>query len=212
MRMTETPTVMVVDDDAGVRDSLRFLLEQEGLAVRTFAAAALLLDATLPAAGCVLTDFQMPGIDGLQLQAELSARGSRLPVIVMTGHGDVPVAVRAMKAGAVDFLEKPFEEGQLLAAITRALDDNQRRIAATTISTEAAARIATLTPREQQVLDLLVTGKTNKEIAKTLGTSPRTIDVHRARVLHKLAATNLPDLVHLVLAARGAGGGAEARK
>jgi two-component system response regulator FixJ len=200
--MTEAPVVMVVDDDAGVRDSLRFLLEHEGLAVRTFAAAALLLDAALPAAGCVLTDFQMPDIDGLQLQAELQARGSRLPVIVMTGHGDVPVAVRAMKAGAV---EKPFEEGQLLAAVTRALDDNHQTLAAAMISTDAAQRIAALTPRERQVLDILVTGKSNKEIAKTLGTSPRTIDVHRARVLQKLAATNLPELVHLVLAARGGG-------
>jgi two-component system response regulator FixJ len=138
-------------------------------------------------------------------QAELQARGSRLPVIVMTGHGDVPVAVRAMKAGAVDFLEKPFEEGQLLAAVTRALDDNHQTLAAAMISTDAAQRIAALTPRERQVLDILVTGKSNKEIAKTLGTSPRTIDVHRARVLQKLAATNLPELVHLVLAARGGG-------
>jgi FixJ family two-component response regulator len=115
------------------------------------------------------------------------------------------MAVRAMKAGAVDFLEKPFEEGQLLAAVTRALDDNHQTLAAAMISTDAAQRIAALTPRERQVLDILVTGKSNKEIAKTLGTSPRTIDVHRARVLQKLAATNLPELVHLVLAARGGG-------
>jgi two-component system response regulator FixJ len=197
-----TATVHVVDDDAAIRDSLRFLLEPEGWEVRTYESAMSLMGAELPPAGCILTDFHMPDIDGLQLQARLAARGVRLPVIVMTGHGDVPVAVRAMKAGAMDFLEKPFQDDQLLDAIMRALKRNGRELEAAASSKEAAQRIAVLTPREHEVLDLLVTGKSNKEIAKVLGTSPRTIDVHRARVFQKLEADTLPDLVHLVLAAR----------
>jgi two-component system response regulator FixJ len=126
----------------------------------------------------------------------------RLPVIVMTAHGDVPVAVRALKAGAVDFLEKPFEDGQLAAAVRQALDVNQRALAGAAASADAARRIALLTPRECDVLELMVTGKSNKEIGRALGTSPRTIDVHRARVFHKLEAHTLPDLVRLVLSAR----------
>jgi two-component system response regulator FixJ len=195
-------TVHVVDDDEAVRDSLRFALEQEGLTVRTYADAQALLVAELPPAGCVVTDFRMPEIDGLQLQARLAERGVRLPVIVMTAHGDVPVAVRALKAGAVDFLEKPFQDGQLAGAVRQALDANRRALTEAATAAEAARRIALLTPRERDVLQLMVAGKSNKEIGRTLGTSPRTIDVHRARVFHKLAADSLPELVHLVLTAR----------
>jgi two-component system response regulator FixJ len=197
-----TGPVHVVDDDEAVRDSLRFGLELEGLVVRTYADAHALLAADLPPAGCVVTDFRMPEIDGLQLQARLAERGVRLPVLVMTAHGDVPVAVRALKAGAVDFLEKPFEDGQLAAAVRQALDVNQRALAGAAASADAARRIALLTPRECDVLELMVTGKSNKEIGRALGTSPRTIDVHRARVFHKLEAHTLPDLVRLVLSAR----------
>jgi two-component system response regulator FixJ len=197
-----TGTVHVVDDDEAVRDSLRFALEQEGHAVRTYADAHALLAAELSPSGCVVTDFRMPEIDGLQLQARLAERGVRLPVIVMSAHGEVPVAVRALKAGAVDFLEKPFQDGQLAGAVQQALDTNRRALADAAATAEAARRIALLTPRERDVLELMVTGKSNKEIGRTLGTSPRTIDVHRARVFQKLAADSLPDLVHLVLAAR----------
>ncbi len=194
--------IHVVDDDEAVRDSLRFLLEQEGLAVRTYASAGDLLGVGLALAGCVLTDFRMPVMDGLELQARLAERGIGLPVIVMTGHGDVPVAVRAMKAGAVDFLEKPFADGQLLDAVRRGLRRNLEERAVAANAAMAAQRIAELTPREHEVLDLLVLGKSTKEIAAALGASPRTIDVHRGRVFHKLEAETLPDLVLLVLAAR----------
>ncbi len=200
--MELTATVHVIDDDEATRNSLRFLLEQEEMVVRTYGSARAFLEAGLPRAGCVLTDFHMPDMDGLQLQARLAECGIRLPVIVMTGYGDVPTAVRAMKAGAVDFLEKPFEDEKLLGAVRRGLGHNLRELGAAASSAEAAKQIAVLTPREREVLDLLVTGKSNKEIAKVLGTSPRTIDVHRARVFHKLQAGTLPDLVRLVLAAR----------
>jgi two-component system response regulator FixJ len=195
--------VHVVDDDAGVRDSLRFLLESSSFVVATYSSGAALLEAAPGPAGCVLSDFRMPGMDGLQLQGRLTEQGVRLPVIIMTAHGEVPLAVRALKAGAVDFLQKPCAEDQLLEAVRRALQANQEALALGVAAAEAAELIALLTPREHEVLDLLVTGKSNKEIAKALGNSPRTIDVHRARVFEKLKAATLPDLVHLVLAAGG---------
>ena len=199
--MTMTATIHVVDDDAEVRESLRFLLEAEGLTVRTYDSGTTLLATRLPAAGCILTDFRMPDVDGLQLQAQLAGRGVRLPVIVMTGHADVPTAIGAMKAGAVDFLEKPFAEEQLLEAVERALDRNREVIEADANGAEAVRRIGLLTAREREVLTLLVAGNSNKEIAKALGTSPRTIDVHRARVLQKLEANSVADLVRIALAA-----------
>jgi two-component system, LuxR family, response regulator FixJ len=202
--MDLTATVYVVDDDDAVRESLRFLLELEGISVRTYESATSFMDAEKSTCGCVLTDFRMPAMDGLQLQASLSARGVQLPVVVMTGHGDVPMAVRAMKAGAVDFLEKPFEAAQLLDAVGRALDANRQALEAAATCAEAAKRIALLTLREHEVLNLLVDGKSSKEIAKCLGTSPRTIDVHRARVFQKLGANTLPALVRLVLASEPA--------
>ena len=190
-----------MDDDDGVRDSLRFLLEGAGLPVATYSGARAFLAADIGQTGCILTDFQMPEIDGLQLQSRLNERDVKLPVIIMTAHGEVPVAVRALKAGAVDFLQKPFDEAQLLDAVRRALEANRLAVAAAAATSRAAEKLALLTPREHEVLDLLVTGKSNKEIAKVLGNSPRTIDVHRARVFEKLQAATLPDLVHLVLAA-----------
>lgn len=198
---TAAETVHIIDDDAAIRDSLRVLLESAGLAVRTHDSAAAFLAAASESGGCVLTDVRMPEIDGLELQQRLNDRGITLPVIVMTGQGDVPVAVRAMKAGAVDFLEKPFGDAQLFDAVRRALEQSKRyqQVEATTAA--AAARIAALTPREREVLELLVTGRPTKAIAKELGASPRTIEVHRARVFEKLQARSLPDLVRLVLAA-----------
>ncbi len=203
MTGTEPPPVVhVVDDDAAVRDSLAFLLQTAGHAVRTHVSAEALL-AAVPdlAPGCVLTDVRMPGLDGLGLQRRLADLGLPLPVVVMTGHADVPLAVQAMKAGAVDFLQKPFSEDHLLAVVRQALATQERARATEMAAAEAAARLATLTPREREVLDELVAGHPNKVIAQTLGASPRTIEVHRARVMEKLGVRSLPDLVRLVLTA-----------
>ena len=192
--MAEAPLVHIVDDDASVRDSLMVLLESAGYAVRAYdSAVAFLQAASDRTAGCVLTDVQMPELNGLELQRRMSEQGIRLPVIVMTGHGDVPIAVEAMKAGAADFLEKPFGDEQLLTSVSGAVAINRR------VRDEAAAvadtmrRLATLTPREREVLGHLVAGQPNKTIAYDLGSSPRTVEVHRARVMEKMGARSLPE-------------------
>jgi two-component system, LuxR family, response regulator FixJ len=200
--MAEAPLVHVVDDDEAVRDSLSLLLESAGLSVRTYDSATTFLTA-LPnlAAGCVLTDVRMPGLDGLELQRRLTQLGVRLPVIVMTGHGDVPIAVEALKAGASDFIEKPFDDAQLLAAISSALAASQRKLDDESAVAQIAARITSLTPREREVLDRLVAGQPNKTIAYDLGSSPRTVEVHRARVMEKMGVRSLPELVRMAIAA-----------
>jgi two-component system response regulator FixJ len=197
--------VHVVDDDAAVRDSLRFLLQASGFSVCTHASAEAFLAVAADVAGCVLTDVRMPEMDGLEMQRRLNERGVRLPVIMMTGQADVPVAVRAMKAGAVDFLEKPVDDALLVDAVGRALAAGRRSREAASAAAAAARLLGDLTPREREVLDLLVAGLPNKAIALELGASPRTIEVHRARILEKLAVRSLPELVRLVLAA-GRGG------
>ena len=203
--MAEAPLVHIVDDDASVRDSLMVLLESAGYAVRAYdSAVAFLQAASDRTTGCVLTDVQMPELNGLELQRRMSEQGIRLPVIVMTGHGDVPIAVEAMKAGAADFLEKPFGDEQLLTAVSGAVAINRR------VRDEAAAvadtmrRLATLTPREREVLGHLVAGQPNKTIAYDLGSSPRTVEVHRARVMEKMGARSLPELVRMTIAAEHA--------
>ena len=199
--MSSPETVHVVDDDPAVRDSLRVLLESVGFAVRTHDSAQAFLALAPELRGCVLTDVRMPDIDGLELQQRLSECGAPLAVVVMTGRGDVPVAVRAMKAGAVDFLEKPFNDQELLDAVRRALEQSQQLREAESAAASATARLAALTPREREVFDLLVAGRPTKAIAKQLGASPRTIEVHRGRVFEKLGVHSLPDLVRLMLAA-----------
>lgn len=199
--MSTANTIHVVDDDAAIRDSLRMLLEAAGFAVQTHDSGTAFLAAAPAPGGCVLTDVRMPEIDGLELQNRLAESGIRLPVIVMTGQADVPVAVRAMKAGAVDFLEKPFNDEELITAVRRALDESKRIQESASVAAEAADRLAVLTPREREVLGHLVTGLPTKAIANELGASPRTIEVHRARVFEKLQVHSLPELVRLVLAA-----------
>ena len=193
-------TVHVVDDDAGVRDSLAMLLESSALSVRTYdAAAAFLAVASGLRHGCVLTDVRMPDMDGLTLQRQLTAQDCRLPVIVMTGHGDVPIAVQALKAGATDFLEKPFNDVDLLAAVHNALQVSQRSETLAASVADLECRLASLTVREREVLERLVCGQANKAIAFDLGTSPRTVEVQRARVMEKMGARSLPELVRMTM-------------
>ncbi len=194
--------VYIIDDDDTVRDSLSVQLDAAGYEVVSFASAVEFIKAaaSIPL-GCVLSDVQMPDMDGLELQQRLNEMQLHFPVVIVTGHADVALAVRAMKAGAVDFIEKPFEEKAILASIELA----QSRLAAQreTDAVEATARekLATLTPREREVFEEMVRGKQNKVIAFDLDISPRTVEVHRARVLEKLAAHSLSELVRLALAA-----------
>jgi two-component system response regulator FixJ len=205
--MADQPQIHVIDDDEAVRNSLALLLESAGLAVRCYASAATFLDvASALKVGAVLTDVRMPEMDGLTLQRRLAEIGFRLPVIIMTGHGDVPIAVDALKAGAADFLEKPFDDSHLLEAVRAAIATSQRTHQQIAATAEVAARLATLTPREHEVLDRLVTGHPNKTIAYDLGTSPRTVEVQRARVMEKMGARSLPELVRMVLAVEAAAG------
>lgn len=201
--MADSPLVHVVDDDEAVRDSLTLLLESAGFAVRTYSSAPDLLRALPQPPGCVLTDVRMPEIDGLALQRRLVELGSRVPVIVMTGHGDVPIAVEALKAGAADFLEKPFNDDQLLASVTSAIAASRRSQDEASALADITARLATLTPREREVLDRLVAGQPNKTIAYDLGSSPRTVEVHRARVMEKMNARSLAELVRMTIAVEG---------
>jgi two-component system, LuxR family, response regulator FixJ len=194
-------TVFVVDDDPGIRDSLSMLLRASGYATQDFESATSFLADNAPnSVGCLIVDVQMPEMDGITLQKELVARRSPLQVIVMTGHADIPIAVGAMKAGAVDFLEKPFDEPVLLESVRRALDRASAVGGQAREAHDTTVRIALLTERERQVLDLIVAGKANKVIAHELSISPRTVEIHRARVMEKMDAGNLADLVRKALA------------
>lgn len=205
--MSEDAAVHVIDDDEAVRHSLAFLFEAAGFAVRCHESAEAFLEiAPRLKAGCVLTDVRMPGMDGLALQRRLRELDMDLPVIVMTGHGDVPIAVQALKAGALDFIEKPFDDDLLLAAVRAALDTDRRAREQKREHEAIAARLAHLTPRERQVLEGLVAGQPNKTIAHDLGASPRTIEVHRARVMEKMGARSLSELVRMALGAGVAAG------
>ncbi|WP_343713185.1 response regulator FixJ [Inquilinus sp.] len=198
--MTDIPIVHVVDDDEAVRFSLSFLLETAGFRVETYPSAVAFLDRSgIPPEGCVVTDVRMPEMDGLTLQQMLVERGIALPVIVMTGHGDIPIAVQALKAGAVDFLEKPFDDELLIGAIRAALDRNHRDRSRQSDAELLSSRLTALTPREYEVLTALVKGHPNKTIAYDLGISARTVEVHRARVMEKMQARNLSELVRIWL-------------
>jgi two-component system response regulator FixJ len=194
--------VFVVDDDADVRDSLCALLESAGVAAEAYDSARAFLDAFQPERpGCLIADIRMPDMDGLELQEELNRRSGALPVIVVTGHADVPLAVRAMKAGAVDLIEKPYDDALLLASVRRALARAQSVREQVAVADAAKARIANLSARERQVLDLLVAGQPNKIIAYELDISPRTVEIHRAHVMEKMEAKSLSDLVRAAIAA-----------
>jgi FixJ family two-component response regulator len=192
--------VFVVDDDEAVRDSLGMLLESVGFEVRLFGAAPELLAALDGASpGCLVLDVRLPGMSGLELQKELEARGIELPIVFITGHGDVPMAVRAMRRGAVGFLEKPYKEQDLLDAVSTALALGRRQLQAASEAAAIARRLDSLTPRERQVLEQVVEGAANKVIAGRLGTSRRTIEIHRANVMHKMRADSLAHLVRMVM-------------
>jgi two-component system response regulator FixJ len=198
-----TSTIFIVDDDAAVRDSLSALLEAEGFATETFESAKAFLAGYRPKdACCVIADIRMPDMDGLELQEELIRRAWGLPVIIITGHGDVPLAVRAMKAGAVDFIEKPFDDDVLRASIERGIAQSKRTRGESALTQEVAARIAELTAREREVMEHLVAGRPNKVIAHRMDISPRTVEVHRGRVMEKMHARSLSDLVRMALAAK----------
>jgi two-component system response regulator FixJ len=202
--MSQNGRVYVIDDDAAMRDSLDFLLGSAGLSVRLFDSAQIFLN-ELPdlAFGCVVTDIRMPGIDGIELLRQLNSGNSSrtLPVIVMTGHGDVPLAVEAMKLGALDFLEKPFEDERLIGMIETALSENESGAKGDAITADIAARVASLTQRERQVMQGLVTGQSNKVIAREYDISPRTVEVYRANVMTKMQASSLSELVRFAIRA-----------
>jgi len=198
--MTNKAIVVVVDDDPAVRDSMRALLESAGYVVKDYASAKAFLKEPLPAGGCLVTDIRMPDMDGLELQEEITRRGMDIPVVIMTGHGDVPLAVRAMKAGALDFVEKPFDDEGMLASVQRALLIGHQERARQAEAKAAQELVALLTPRELNVLEKLVAGRSNK-VAYELGISPRTIEIHRANIMDKMHARSLSEVVRIALAA-----------
>lgn len=199
--MSDNPLVHIVDDDEAVRNSLAFMLGSAGLSVRLYDSARAFLDLLDPSAhGCLVTDVRMPDMTGIELLAEIKAKAPYLPAIVITGHGDIPLAVEAMKAGAVDFIEKPFEDEVLLKAVEAALKkidgDGDAQIQ------EVFSRLASLSERERQVLEGLVAGQANKVIAAARGISPRTVEVYRANVMTKMQAKSLSELVRMAVLAQ----------
>ena len=200
--MSQGKNVYVIDDDPAIRDSLDFLLGAAGFSLRAFDSGQVFLDQLAKLEhGCVVTDMRMPGIDGMELLRRVNSGARKLPVIVMTGHGDVPLAVEAMKLGALDFLEKPFEDDRLIGMIETALSGQQNGSKSEAAMADMAARVASLTQRERQVIQGLVTGQSNKTIAREYNISPRTVEVYRANVMTKMQAGNLSELVRFALRA-----------
>lgn len=195
--------VHLVDDDEAIRRSVGFMLKTSGFTVRTYESGVDLMKAAGDLeAGCILLDIRMPGMDGIEVQKALRDKGVSLPVIIMTGHGDVSLAVQAMKAGAVDFIEKPFEKAVLLSAIDHAMERLKRSSANQDRADEAIVRLQALTPREREVLDGLAKGLPNKTIAYDLGISPRTVEIHRANVMSKLGVRSLSEALRIAFAAQ----------
>jgi two-component system response regulator FixJ len=201
---SEQRIVHLVDDDAAIRRSVSFMLKTSGHQVHTYESGVELLKASGGLEeGCILLDIRMPGMDGLQVQEALQEKGAALPVIIMTGHGDVALAVRAMKAGAVDFIEKPFEKAALLSSLEEGFRRLSRKEATEDRKRDAEVRLHALTPREQDVLNGLAQGLPNKTIAFDLGISPRTVEIHRANLMTKLGVRSLSDALRIAFAAQG---------
>ena len=197
--MNPEPTVFIIDDDEAVRRFLSGLIASVGLHVETYASAQEFLDADEPSQpGCLLLDIRMPGMSGLELQKELASRNIRIPILILTGHGDVQVAVHAMKAGAVDFIEKPFNNELLLDRVQNAVAESVEADSTRVRRDQIMGRVELLTPREHQVLDIVAAGETNKGIARRLDISEKTVEIHRARVMEKMQAKSLADLVKMV--------------
>jgi FixJ family two-component response regulator len=200
MPQQQPPTIYVVDDDEGVRNSLRFLLKSVGLATCTLASASEFLETYKPQQpGCLVLDVRMPGMSGLELQQQLNLRGAVIPVIFITGHGDIPMAVEAMQHGAFEFLQKPFRDQDLIDRIQRALERDARNRTALAQHQRIRASFDSLTPREREVLALMTRGKPNKVMAAELGVSQRTVEIHRARVMEKTGAGSLAELVRMTM-------------
>jgi FixJ family two-component response regulator len=196
MVTSKVPTVFVVDDDASLRRALARLLHSAGYQTETFASAeSFLAQSRFDAPGCILLDVRMPGLNGLELQQALAAADRQLPIVFITGYGDVPMSVRAMKAGAEDFLPKPFDDEDLLKAVAQALNKSQRQQIEQTEVAEIRRRLSSLTPREREVLCHVVAGRLNKQIAADFSIAEKTIKVHRARVMEKMGASSLAGLV-----------------
>lgn len=198
--MANEPTVYVVDDDRAVRDSLRWLIESIGMKIETFESATDFLkvyDVDQP--GCLVLDVRMPGMSGLELHERLKQYDYTLPIIFITGHGDVPMAVRAMKAGAVDFVSKPFNDQALLDRVQQAVDRDRQNRVHRSEQAEIHSRWMRLTPREREVMEMVISGHSNKSIAARLGVSSKTVEAHRAKFMEKMRADSLPDLMRLTL-------------
>ena len=197
---TTQQTVFIVDDDEAMRDSLAWLLESNGLRVRSFESGEAFLDAwRADMAGCLVLDVRMPGISGLELHEKLQALNSPLPIIFVTGHGDVPMAVSALKKGAADFIEKPFNDKEILRLIEQCLATDREQQSRRRRYAEISGRLAALTPREREVMDLMAAGRLNKQIADDLGISIKTVEVHRSRVMDKMEVRSVAELVQLVM-------------
>lgn len=190
-------TVFIIDDDADFRESVQWLLESTPYTIQSYASAQQFLDRYDQRPGCMLLDVRMPEINGLALQQIMQERDIHLPVIILTGHGDVPMAVAAMKNGALDFLEKPFDDDVLLKLVDRAMQEADTRFSQLSEERELREHYDTLSRRECEVMDLVVTGNSNREIAETLGISPKTVEVHRSRVMSKMRAESLAQLVQM---------------
>ena len=202
--MTEIQqTVYVVEDDEAVRDSLELLLKSDSKPVKTYESAnAFLKDYSDKMAGCIVLDIRMPGMDGMELQKKLNDKHSILPIIFVTGHGDVPMAVDAMKEGAVDFIQKPYREEALLEKIEAALEQDQEQRKSLDEKQEIIRRVKSLTPREREIMDRMIAGQANKVIAIELEISQRTVEIHRSRVMHKMGIHSLAHLVRMVLSVK----------